>query len=118
MDIESQKKRVDEVVIKPMHQMIHEFGLDTYDDDDVLAVKAILDSYVEALAGLEEPDDSQIMAQVQKVVLELNDLNESKDFELIETEEREWLWEAIQKAAEDCGLQDVPEDVTGEWRDW
>ena len=118
MDIAFQKRRVDELVVQPMHQMIHEYGLDTYDDDDILAVKSILDAYMEALAGLNQPDDAQIMAQVQKVVLTLNDLNESKDYELIETEEREWLWEVIQKAAEDCGLQDVPEDVTEEWRDW
>jgi hypothetical protein len=56
------------------------------------------------------------MEQVEKVVIALNEWNEPNDF--IETEERGWLWEVIQKSAIDCGLQNVPDDVTEEWREW
>lgn len=51
-------------------------------------------------------------------VLALNDLNEELDYALIETVEREAICELIQTAAVDCGLQDVPDDVTEDWRAW
>ena len=37
---------------------------------------------------------------------------------LIETVERKAIWELLQTAAVDCGLQNVPDDVTEEWREW
>ena len=49
-------------------------------------------------------------------MLALNDLNEELDYALIETVEREAICELIQTAAVDCGLQDVPDDVTEDWR--
>ncbi len=117
MDVASCKERVVKVVAEPMLQMIHEYGLDSYTDDDVAEVKALLDSYVDALAALQNPNDEEIMAQVKAVVLSLNEMDDAKD-NFIETEEREWLWEVIQRSAEDCGLQIVPDDVTEEWRCW
>lgn len=51
-------------------------------------------------------------------MLALNDLNEELDYALIETVEREAICELIQTAAVDCGLQDVPDDVTEDWREW
>lgn len=35
-----------------------------------------------------------------------------------ETGEREAIWQIIQSSAEECGLSDLPEDVTEEWREW
>ena len=117
MDVSACKERISKVVVEPMLQMIHEFEMDSYTDEDVAEVQSILNAYVETLAALRDPSDAEIMAQVQSVVLRLNELNEAKDY-FIETEEREWLWEVIQKSAEDCGLQNVPDDVTEEWREW
>ena len=117
MDISACKERIQKVVVEPMLQMIHEFEMDSYTDADVAEVQSILNDYVEALAALRDTSDAEIMAQVQSVVLKLNELNEAKDY-FIETEEREWLWEVIQRSAEDCGLRNVPDDVTEEWRDW
>lgn len=117
MNVTACQERITNVVVKPMLQMIHEFEMDSYTDDDVAEVQSILSNYVEALAALHNPSDDEIMAQVKSVVLKLNELNETKDF-FIETEEREWLCEVIQKSAEDCGLQNVPDDVTEEWREW
>lgn len=37
---------------------------------------------------------------------------------LIETTEREVIWELIQSSAVECGLQDVKDDITEEWREW
>lgn len=110
-------ERIMNVVVKPMLQMIREFEMDSYTDDDVAEIQSILNNYVEALSALHDPGDEEIMAQVKSVVLKLNELNEAKDY-FIETEEREWLWEVIQKSAEDCGLHIIPDDVTEEWREW
>ena len=118
MDVLENRAIVKEVVINPMLEAINEFGIDNYDEDDVAAVKSILYAYVDALAELSEPTDEAIMAEVQFVVEALNELNESRDCGMIETEEREWLWEAIQTIAVNCGLRDVPDDVTEEWREW
>jgi hypothetical protein len=74
--------------------------------------------YVESLAALSASTDKDIMECVKKAVLALNELNENTDYALIETEERENIWELIQTAAVDCGLQDPADDVTEEWRDW
>lgn len=67
-----------------------------------------------------ERTDNEILAQVKKTVLALNELNEKCDFELIETDEREQICEIIIEAARECGYQftDGEEDITGEWRDW
>ena len=117
MNVSACKERISKVVVEPMLQMIHEFEMDSYTDEDVAEVQSILNAYVEALAALRDPSDAEIMAQVQSIVLKLNELNEAKDY-FIETEEREWLWEVIQKSAQDCGLRNVPDDVTEEWREW
>ena len=63
-------------------------------------------------------DYADIMAQVEKVVLALNDLNEELDYTLIETVEREAIALLIQDAVVARGLRRVPEDVTEPWRDW
>ena len=116
MDLKHEKQRIQDVVVNPMLAMIHDFEWDLYNEQDVAACQAILEAYVESLAALDDPSDEAIMEQVEKVVIALNEWNEPNDF--IETEEREWLWEVIQKSAIDCGLQNVPDDVTEEWREW
>ena len=118
MNVEACKQRILDVVVEPMLTGIHEYELDNYTEDDVAAVRALLESYVDALADMNDPTDAQIMEQVKSVVLALNEMNEATDYEMIETEEREMLWEIIQKSAEDCGLNDAPNDVTEEWREW
>ena len=127
-DAAFEKERILAIVVDPMRKMIHEYHADFddgdaedddfYNDDDVENVKSVLDSYVDALAELEQPADGQIMEQVKAVVLALNEMNEARDYALIETDEREWLCEAIQTIAVDRGLQNVSGDITEEWREW
>ena len=116
MDIQRQKQRIQDVVVKPMLAMIHEYEWDEYTEADVADCQALLEKYVEALAALPDPSDAAILAQVKQVVLALNEWNEPNDF--IGTEEREWLWEVIQQSAVDCGLKHAPDDVTEAWREW
>jgi len=37
---------------------------------------------------------------------------------LLETEERESIWEIIQNSAVECGLTNPEDDITEEWREW
>lgn len=121
MDLNEYKKKVDEIVIKPMLSYMAFFD---EDDDcghtayDVEACRGLLYTYMEALAAMEEPSDDAIMEQVKAVVLALNDLNEKVDYSLIETEEREALWQVIQTGAVACGLKEYGDDITEEWREW
>ncbi len=86
--------------------------------NDVEECKEILFNYVDALAELEDPTDDEILAEVETAVVALNELNENADYTLIETVEREAIWEIIQDAAVECGLEEEYDDVTEEWREW
>ena len=89
-----------------------------YTEDDVEECKEILFDYIDALDELEDPADEDIMAEVENVVVALNELNANTDDMLIETVEREAIWEIIQEAAVECGLEEEYDDVTEEWREW
>lgn len=105
-------------VTDPMLGYMQDAEIDSCTADDVARCGELLAEFLTALSALKEPEDGQIMAQVEKVVLALNDLNEELDYALIETVEREAIWELLQTAAVDAGLKDVPDDVTEEWREW
>lgn len=109
---------IQETVISPMLDFMAELDGEDYTEADVEDCRALLMDYLRALNALESPDDAAILAQVEAVVLALNDLNERTDYAMIETGEREALCEIIQRAAEESGLQDIPEDVTEDWREW
>ncbi|MBQ9746055.1 MAG: hypothetical protein IJW21_04465 [Clostridia bacterium] len=100
-------------------QSIEEDGDDAgFTADDVEECKEILFDYIDALDELEDPTDEDIMAEVESTVIALNELNENTEGNLIETVEREAIWEIIQDAAVDCGLEEEYDDVTEEWREW
>ena len=100
-------------------QSVEEDGGDAgFTEDDVEECKEILFDYIEALAGLEDPTDDEILAEVESAVLAINELNENTGYMLIETMEREAICEIIQDAAVECGLEEEYDDVTEEWREW
>jgi hypothetical protein len=93
-----------------------------YTEEHLKACEQILDNYLHALtptdlAGPGPARDAQIMAAVEKVVLELGALNLSCEESLVETEEREQLCAFIHAAASQAGL-DSQDDITYEWREW
>ena len=118
MDLAAYKEKAIELVTAPMTAYLEEWESEEYTREDVEKCQELLYSYLEALAALECPTDAAIMEQVKILVLALNDLNEETGYGLIETEAREAIWEVIQTSAVDCGLQNVPEDVTEAWREW
>ena len=119
MDIAKYKIQVTEEIVEPMISFMEDCGEDAeYTKKDVAKCETLILNYLSALEALAEPSDAAIMAQVKKVVLALNKLNEKTDYSLIETDAREAIWDVIQSSAIECGLQTEEEDITGEWRDW
>ena len=117
-DLKDYLERVKTEVTDPILEYMQEAEIEDFTAEDVARCGALLAEYLTALSELKEPEDADIMAQVEKVVLALNELNEGLDYALIETVEREAIWELLQTAAVDCGLQNIPDDVTEEWREW
>ena len=120
MNLNAYKQMVVETVTEPMISFVEEWDEDGcgYTAEDVETCKSLIYTYLETLAAMAEPADEAIMEQVKTLVLALNDLNEKADYSLIETEEREAIWEVIQTSAVDCGLKEYADDITEEWREW
>lgn len=115
IDLDAYKSQLQDTVVAPMT----EFWTEDCDftKKDIAKCEALLIKYLTALHTI-EPSDKEIMKQVKAVVLALNKLNEKTDYGLIETEEREAIWEIIQNSAVDCGLTAPADDITEEWREW
>ncbi|MDD2815366.1 MAG: hypothetical protein PHP00_06455 [Thiotrichaceae bacterium] len=89
-----------------------------YSAQDVATCGEIIDNFLKQLKNT-GTDKTAIMQAVKVAVLELNALNENCEHGLIETEQREQLYEIISAAAMDAGLEiGEEEDITGEWREW
>lgn len=89
-----------------------------YGLEEIEQCKAILTTYKSALESTKNLTDDSIMEHVKNCVFSLNELNESCDYSLIETEEREMLWEFIQTTAIAHGLKNYTDDITEDYRDW
>lgn len=118
MNVKDYKEQIAETVERDMLDFMREYEDCGYTEKHVKKCVKLLESYIDSLAALSAPDDASIMNCVKNTVLELNRLNEQTDYALIETEQREAVWEIIQNAAEECGLSDPPDDVTEQWREW
>lgn len=89
-----------------------------YSAQDVATCGEIIDNFLKQLKNT-ATDKTAIMQAVKVAVLELNTLNENCEYGLIETEQREQLYEILSAAATDAGLEiGEDEDITDEWREW
>ena len=119
MNIKLYKENLKNEVIEPMLEYLMEDGEDCgFTKRDVKKCEDIISKYLAALDGIKKPDDKKIMKEVNAVVLALNKLNEKTDYSIIETMEREAIWEIIQTSAVECGLSNPSDDITEEWREW
>ena len=118
MNVNDYRTQTIETVSEPMILYIEEYDGEGYTTDEVKRCEALIFAYLDELAALQSPTDEAIMDAVRRLVLALNDLNASVDYTLIETGEREAIWQIIQSSAEECGLSDPPEYMTEEWREW
>lgn len=90
-----------------------------YIQEDIDECGVILDKYIDKLISISEPrSNEQILLCVEKVVKDLNSLNEKCDYSIIETDQREDLVLYIINAASLAGLVTEDEDITEEWREW
>lgn len=90
---------------------------DLFTDENINATNQVLDTYINSLKELgDNPTEEEIFECVKKVVISLNELNDTYDY-FIETMEREELCEYIIEAAGIVGLESE-EDITEEWREW
>lgn len=121
MDMTKFSALLTETVIEPMLSYMESCTEDDadcgYSEADVARCGKILMNYLNALSALNAPSDADIMTEVEQVVLALNRLSEENE-DLIETAEREAIWQIIQDSAVEAGLSDPADDVTEEWREW
>jgi hypothetical protein len=78
---------------------------------------AITRDFLEKLSMVPKGDTAKIAAEVKRVVIKLNKLNDSCGGALIETDQRENLAQLIHAAAYNAGLKS-DEDITAPWREW
>lgn len=123
MDLLTMKARIKEDILYSMYEYIEPLDEDDeepdapeYTAEDVEKCGALLAEFIDDLS-VAKKDKGKILTDVKKLVLELNDLNESLDFCLIETEQREDICDFILSAVNEAGLT-TDEDITEEWRDW
>ena len=118
MDIQVYNKQLQETVIVPMIEFLTEYDDCGFTQKHVETCESLMLDYLLALEQIKNPTNEEIMEHVKKLVLSLNKLNEESDYCLLETEERESIWEIIQTSAVACGLVDPEDDITEEWREW
>ena len=111
-------ERIKTEITEPMLEYMEEAEIDDFNGEDVARCGEFLAKFINNLAEMTWPTDKAILAQVEQVVVALNELNEDTDYALIETVEREAIALLIQDAVVARGLRNVPDDVTEEWRDW
>jgi hypothetical protein len=98
--------------------------LDEFEDQEIFTEKGIadverlLEAFELGLQNVDTGDREKILDAVKQVVLNLNAASKRHPG-MIETGEREDLWEFISAAALDAGLE-IPfgEDITLPWREW
>ena len=119
MDIKKYRSQLAEEVITPMTEYLEEDGeCCGFSKKDIAKCEDIITKYLSNLASIKKTDDKKIMKEVKAVVIALNKLNKKTHYSLIETMEREAIWEIIQTAAVECGLTNPTDDITEEWREW
>ncbi len=118
MKLETYKQQLMQTLIEPIREYRAEAEIDDFTDEDIDQCKSLIDSYLEALAAMDEPTDEVIMAQVEKLILALNDLDEQTNHCMIETGEREAICALVQESAIAFGLQEYSYDITEDWREW
>jgi hypothetical protein len=89
----------------------------SYSQKDIDECIACIDDYLAKVTTISGLTAQQIEAAVQKLVVELNELNNKCGGSLIETDQREYICEIILIAAKDAGLT-TDEDITEPWRQW
>ncbi|BCJ60724.1 hypothetical protein [Micromonospora endophytica] len=98
-----------------------------FPDSLIVATDAALDGFEQALNQIDVRSDVAVLAEVERVVVALNGVNERHGGSGYETGEREELCDHIDAALTDAGVHvDAlaarnglkPSEITDRWRDW
>ncbi|MFK0155166.1 hypothetical protein ACIQVL_07690 [Streptomyces sp. NPDC090499] len=98
-----------------------------FPEELLTSTDAVLDTFESELPGLGEADDAQIFGVVERVVLDLNAVNEAHNESAYETDEREQLCEFIDQSLTEHGVDIVAltarhglgrYQITDKWRNW
>jgi hypothetical protein len=108
-------RKVKSKLLEQMRQYKRDAGA-SYDEPDVQRCGEILDQLAAALTTASSREEA--LKCVRTAVLNLNALNSSSGGDLIETDQREMIYEFIIKTCALRGFSDADEDVTLEWREW
>jgi len=93
-----------------------ELGAPEYSEKDVEECMNLIDIFLQDIALSENKENG--MKIVEKLVIQLNDLNEKCDHTLIETDQRERIADIIILAGHLKGYNEREEDISEEWREW
>ena len=89
-----------------------------YTSSDVEECGAILDQFIsEVMESEEKGNFDWVKSKVKELILVLNAFNEKHKRTIIETDQREGIYDLISKVMEGAGHH-VSEDITEEWREW
>ena len=87
--------------------------------DDIEKCGIVLEKYIDELVEIaKDPKDELILKAVEKAVKKLNKLNEACECELLDSTISDDICDFIHNAALEAGLEDVPDNVCDEWRDF
>lgn len=93
-----------------------EEGVTEYSEKDVDLCIKLIDDFLGEISNSSSKDAG--MKLVEKLVINLNELNDKCECELIETGQREQIAEIIILAGFLKGYNEKDEDITEEWREW
>ncbi len=111
-----------EATLKEHWQASMDSGLEGITPEATAEAIALLDAYGKAMSILPEPaTEAAILAEMERTIVALNDLNERNDGAMIEADEREMICGFLIDAAVACGL-DAEKfedgDPTFAWREF
>jgi len=98
-------------------------GLVQYTEENCKKAQTIFDTLISDLIDLgENAKEARKVEHFKTAVISLNKLNEATDWALIETGEREELFELFETIARVAGIDSSKygggEGIASEWRDW
>lgn len=89
----------------------------SYNHDDVKTAMNYIHEFLEKIEKAENRDEA--LELVEEYITKLNELNEKCDYEIFETDQREFIWEIFNEAMNLKWFSSPEdEDVTEEWREF
>lgn len=103
-------------LLRSMREYMEEEDEVSYGEKNITACDAVLSDYLVRMSRAVDRDEG--LTVMRTAVLSLNELNETCDGQLIETDQREDICAILSRAAMLRGFCAEDEDPTEEWRDW